>query len=171
MILAKIRVICICSSSPRAASVLQKILWLLNTRCTWAGGTYANYPDFCKNHQFHIMYSVTLTYVLYFEEFLTLDSRRFTIFKEWLTKSVGLVPFSAKYLICRHVCTDWRMDWRMDWQTDEFIFCRLCPEIIACAPRSSSFYFKEFLIHDSRLWILKNNWPNLLGLCLFPLNT
>jgi len=33
-------------------------------------------------------------------------------------------------------------------------------------------YFKEFLIHDSRgFMILKNNWLNLLGLCYFPLNT
>ncbi len=33
-------------------------------------------------------------------------------------------------------------------------------------------YFEEFLIHDSRgLMILKKIWPNLLGLCHFPLNT
>jgi len=33
-------------------------------------------------------------------------------------------------------------------------------------------YFKEFLTHDSRgFMILKNNWPNLLGLCHFLLNT
>ncbi len=33
-------------------------------------------------------------------------------------------------------------------------------------------YFKEFLIHDScGFMILKKNWPNLLGLCRFPLNT
>ena len=33
-------------------------------------------------------------------------------------------------------------------------------------------FFKEFLLHDSREFvILKNNWPNLLGLCHFPLNT
>ncbi len=84
------------------------------TCCAWAGGTHANYPDFCKNHQFHVIYCVTLTDVLYFKEFLTLDSHQFTIFKEWLPKSVGLVPFSAKYLICRHVRTDWRTDWRTD---------------------------------------------------------
>ncbi len=141
-----------------------------STCCAWAGGTYANYPDICKNHQFHVIYCVTLACVFYFEEFLTLDSRWFTIFKKWLTKSVGLVPLSTKYLICRHVHTDWRTDWRMDWRTDEFIFCQLHPEI-ACAPRSSSFYFEEFLIPDSHLWFLKNNWLNLLGLCLFLLNT
>ena len=45
------------------------------THCTWAGGTYANYPDFCENHQFHVIYCVTLAYyVLYVEEFLTHDS-------------------------------------------------------------------------------------------------
>jgi len=33
-------------------------------------------------------------------------------------------------------------------------------------------YFEEFLIHNSHgFMILKNNWPNLLGLCYFPLNT
>jgi hypothetical protein len=32
------------------------------------------------------------------------------------------------------------------------------------------FTVEEFLIHDSR-WFLKNNWWNLLGLCLFLLNT
>ena len=33
-------------------------------------------------------------------------------------------------------------------------------------------YFEEFLIHDSRgFMILKNNSPNLLGLYYFPLNT
>ncbi len=46
-----------------------------NTLCIRAGETYANYLDFCKNHQFHVIYCVTLTYVLYFEEFLTHDSR------------------------------------------------------------------------------------------------
>ncbi len=30
---------------------------------------------FCKNHQFHVIYCVTITYVLYFEEFLTPNSR------------------------------------------------------------------------------------------------
>ena len=33
-------------------------------------------------------------------------------------------------------------------------------------------YFEEFLIHDSHgFMILKKIWPNLLGLCHFPLNT
>jgi hypothetical protein len=54
----------------------------VHTCCAWAGGTNANYPDFCKNHQFHVIYCVTLAYVLYFEEFLTLDSRQLPIFKE-----------------------------------------------------------------------------------------
>ena len=45
------------------------------TRCMWAEGTYANYPDFCEDHQFHVIYCVTLAYVLYFEKFLTHDSR------------------------------------------------------------------------------------------------
>ena len=51
----------------------------INPRCAWAGGTYAMFPDFCENLTIHVR-----------------DS----------TKPVGLVPFSATYLICRHVRTD-----------------------------------------------------------------
>jgi hypothetical protein len=38
------------------------VLFSLNTRCAWAGGTCVNYPDFFlfENHQFHIIYCVTL---------------------------------------------------------------------------------------------------------------
>ena len=39
------------------------------THCAWAGGTCAKYPDFFKNHQFNVIYCVTLAYVL-FQEFL-----------------------------------------------------------------------------------------------------
>ncbi len=45
-----------------------------------AGGTYVNYSDFCKSHWFHVSYCVTLAYVLYFDEFLIHDSRRFMIY-------------------------------------------------------------------------------------------
>ena len=27
-----------------------------NTRCEWAGGTCESFPDFCANHQFHVIY-------------------------------------------------------------------------------------------------------------------
>jgi len=40
-----------------------------NTRCAWAGGTCANYPDFFENHQFHVIYCVTLAYVLFSKNF------------------------------------------------------------------------------------------------------
>jgi hypothetical protein len=40
-----------------------------------------NYPDFCENHQFHVIYCVTLASVLYLEEFLIHDLRGFTILK------------------------------------------------------------------------------------------
>jgi hypothetical protein len=36
------------------------------------------------------------------------------LFKEWLTKSVGPVIFSTKYLICTHVQTDGQIDGRTD---------------------------------------------------------
>jgi hypothetical protein len=56
-----------------------------------AGGTYyANYLVCCENHQFRFIYCVTLAYVLYFEEFMIHNSRRFTVFKELLNKSVGV---------------------------------------------------------------------------------
>jgi hypothetical protein len=42
----------------------------------------ANYPDFCENHQFHVIYCVTLAYVTFFEElFLIHDSRGFIILR------------------------------------------------------------------------------------------
>ncbi len=37
----------------------------LYTRCAWAGGTCVNYPDFFENHQFHVIYCVTLAFVLF----------------------------------------------------------------------------------------------------------
>jgi hypothetical protein len=53
-----------------------------NTRCAWAGGTCANYPDFFENHQFHVIFCVTLAYFTFFEEFLIHNShRRFMILK------------------------------------------------------------------------------------------
>ncbi len=44
-----------------------------NTRCAWAGGTCANFPDFFENHHFHVIYCVTLAFVLFSKNF------RFTI--------------------------------------------------------------------------------------------
>ncbi len=80
------------------------------TRCMCAGGKwYANNPDFCKNHQFHYIYYGTLAYVLYIKEFLTQDSRRFTILKSDRPNLLG-GAFSAKYLICRHIQTDRQTD-------------------------------------------------------------
>ena len=38
-----------------------------------------------------------------------------------MTKSVGPVPFSAEYLICRYVQTDGQTDRRTDGRTDELI--------------------------------------------------
>jgi len=32
-------------------------------------GTCANYPDFFENHQFHVIYCVTLAYVLFSKNF------------------------------------------------------------------------------------------------------
>ncbi len=51
-------------------------------------------------------------------------------------------------------------------------FCRYYAQQVCFARIISFMYFtvEEFLIHNSR-WFLKNNWRNLLGLCLFPLNT
>jgi len=67
----------------------------------------ASFPDFCDNRQFHVIHCASsrlcnlfrrisdlrFTWIHDFEENLT----------ENLTESVGPVPFSAQYLICRHV--------------------------------------------------------------------
>ncbi len=82
-----------------------------NTRCAWAGGTwFANYPDFFENHQFHVIYCVTLAYVIFSKNFwFTIYShRRFMILKN--NESVGPVQFSAAHLICRYVRTDGRIN-------------------------------------------------------------
>ena len=42
----------------------------LCSRAARAGGTCVNYPDFFHNHQFHVIYCVTLSYEHCFEEFL-----------------------------------------------------------------------------------------------------
>jgi len=62
-------------------------------------------PWFLQESSVSWYWCVTFAYVINYKEFLTHDLRGFTIFKEWLAKSVGPVPFSAKYLICRHVQT------------------------------------------------------------------
>jgi hypothetical protein len=38
-------------------------------------------PDFFENNQFHVIYCVSLAYVLFFEEFLIHVSRGFMILK------------------------------------------------------------------------------------------
>ncbi len=53
--------------------------------------------------------------------FRRISDSRFTWicdFEELLTKSVGPVPFSTQYLICRHVQTDRQTDGQTDRQTD-----------------------------------------------------
>jgi hypothetical protein len=77
----------------------------------------------CENHQFYDIYCVTLAYVLYFEE---ISDSQFTS----IHKSVGLVPFSAEYLICGHV----RTDQLTESQTDKLIRVGLGPVIYATVP-------------------------------------
>jgi hypothetical protein len=84
-IIAKIREThTLCSSRPCAVSVI------MNTRCAWAGGSFILFTVFA------------LANVIYFEEFIIHDSCG--------TESVGPVPFSAQYLMCRYVCTDRQTD-------------------------------------------------------------
>ena len=54
---------------PSVRSVSVSVDKPLNTRCAWAGGTCVNYPDFFENHQFHVIYCVTLAYVLFSKNF------------------------------------------------------------------------------------------------------
>jgi hypothetical protein len=66
----------------------------------------ASFPDFCNNHQFHVIYCVSSRLCTLFRR---ISDSRFTWihdFEENLTESAGPVPFSARYLICRHVRTD-----------------------------------------------------------------
>ncbi len=66
----------------------------------------ASFPDFCNNHQFHVIYCVSSRLCTLFRR---ISDSRFTWihdFEENLTESVGPVPFSAQYLICRHVRTE-----------------------------------------------------------------
>ena len=74
----------------------------------------ASFPDFCDNHQFHVIYCVSSRLCTLFRR---ISDSRFTWihdFEENLTESVGPVPFSAQYLICRHVQTDGWTDRRTD---------------------------------------------------------
>ncbi len=50
-------------------------------------------------------------WILYFEVCLIHNSS-IRDFKEWLAKSVRIVPFSAKYLTYRHVQTDWLQSYK-----------------------------------------------------------
>ncbi len=89
-------------------------LSLLYTRCAWAGGTYyASFPDFCNNRQFHVIYWVTLAYVLFWKNF-------------WFTIHVFLRIIYRVCWACAifrpipnlQACTDRRTDGRMDGRTD-----------------------------------------------------
>jgi len=60
-----------------------------------------------------------LVYLLYFL-FRRISDSRFMWIHD-LTESVGPVPFSAQYLICRPVRTDGQTDGQIDGQTDELI--------------------------------------------------
>ena len=80
------------------------------TRCTWAGVTCVNYPDFFENHQF---YCVSLAHVLFSKNFW------FTIHvvDSWFWRIIDQI-----YLACAifcwipnlRVCTDRQTDGRTD---------------------------------------------------------
>jgi len=42
---------------------------IINTRCAWAGGTCAKYPDVFENNHFHVIYCVTLAYAIFLKDF------------------------------------------------------------------------------------------------------
>jgi hypothetical protein len=97
-----------------------------NTRCAWAGGTCANYPNFFENHQFHVIYCFTLAYVLFSKNF------RFTIHvvDSWFWRMIDRICWACaifRWIPNLQVCTDrrtdgWtdgRTDGRTDGQTDE----------------------------------------------------
>jgi len=80
-----------------------------------------SFPDFCDNRQFHVIYCVSSHLGTLFRR---ISDSRFTWihdFEEFLTESVGPVPFSAQYLICRPVRMDGQTDGRTDRWTDRRI--------------------------------------------------
>jgi hypothetical protein len=84
------------------------------TRCAWAGGTCANYPDFFEYHQFHIMYCVTLTDVLFSKNFW------FTIHvNSWFWRIIDRICWACA-IFCSipnlQACTDGRTDRQTDWR-------------------------------------------------------
>ncbi len=68
----------------------------------------------------------------------------------------------------RHTLHSLRVGWRNMYQLPWFF--RESSVFIYCVTLTYVLFFEEFLIHDSRGFMsLKNNWPNLLDLCHFPL--
>ena len=83
----------------------------MNTRCAWAGGTCcANYPDFFKNNQFHVIYCVTLSYVLFLKNFW------FTIHVDsWFWRIIDRICWACaifRSIPNLQACTDGRTDGR-----------------------------------------------------------
>ena len=86
--------------------------YAINTCCARAGGTCVNNPDFFENHQFHVIYCVTLAYVLFWGEFLILNSRGFLILRriiDWICWACAIFWSIPNLQVCS------------DGQTDELI--------------------------------------------------
>ena len=82
--------------------------------------------------------------------------------KSWMSFSL-----STKFEFLRRVHS-LRVGWRNMCELPWF-FSRIISFMLFTVLLSHMCFFEEFLIHNSL--ILKNNWPNLLGLRHFPLNT
>jgi hypothetical protein len=80
----------------------------------------ASFPDFCDNRQFHVIYCVSSHLCTLFRRISDSQFTWIYNFEENLTESVGPVPFSAQYLICRPVRTDGWTDGETDRRTDRW---------------------------------------------------
>ena len=106
-----------------------KLMGAINyTCCVCAGGTFWALPIFAEICDAPQTQTIPMFISMFTtpqmqrvpwqrQEFLmTHDLCRLSLFNKWLTESVGPVPFSTEYLICRHVQTDKRIDGQTDGQ-------------------------------------------------------
>ena len=88
----------------------------------------------------------------------------------WAVAVGGKVPYGTQYIfLCwiHSLCVGWRNMCELPlFFRESLVSCYYCVAL------AYVLFFEQFLIHNSRgFMILKNNWPNLLGLCHFLFNT
>ena len=139
--------------------------WGRRLKISRAGGTCANYPDFFENHKFHVIYCVTLAYVLFSKNFW------FTIHvvDSWFWKIIDRICWA--YAIFRwtpnlQACTDRRTDRRtiksgLSWVTylvppGKIRLYNVCHRWIFCSQDS---------VHDPPT-LIPFDWDSQLSACV-----